>query len=138
MKDCIFCQIVLGKVPAEIVYENEIATAFLDINPVNEGHLLLIPKDHFPSFIETPDTIISSLFLIAKKIIPRLKMVTGADFIALTIIGTDVPHFHIHLIPRFYNDGLAGFWPTKKYEDEKKIRDLGQKIKDSLLKLSSN
>jgi len=60
-----------------------------------------------------------------------LKNVTAADYVALSVIGIDVPHFHIHLIPRYFNDGLASFWPTKEYK-EGEMSEVAEKIKQSL------
>lgn len=132
--DCIFCKIVDKKIPAEIIHEDNHSISFLDINPVNEGHLLIIPKDHFPQMTETPDELMEKLFLKAKNLMPVLKKVLEADFVTLTVVGTDVLHFHIHLIPRFSKDGLAGFWPSKKYESEERMAEISQKIKMGLEK----
>ncbi len=130
MSDCIFCKIVAGQIPAAKIYEDSRVLAFLDINPVNQGHVLLIPKEHFPTIVDTPDELVGYIFSKAKVLMPAIKAATDADFVAITIIGTDVPHFHVHLIPRRHNDGLTGFWPTKKYTgDDMKIT--AEKIKNS-------
>jgi len=129
---CIFCKIIKKEIPAEIVYDDSEAVGFLDINPVNEGHLLLIPKEHHESMSATPDDLVGKLFTTAKHIMPKLKEATKADFIAVTVVGTDVPHFHIHLVPRKKDDGLAGFWPTKKYESDEELKLIGEKIRNSL------
>ncbi|HTW96808.1 MAG TPA: HIT family protein [Candidatus Methylomirabilis sp.] len=112
---CIFCQIVAGEIPADKIYEDEKCLAFLDIHPVNPGHALLIPKAHYQMMVDTPDDLIAYLFVKAKKLMPKIKKATGADYVSLSVVGVDVPHFHIHLIPRRFDDGLAGFWPTKTY-----------------------
>jgi histidine triad (HIT) family protein len=89
----------------------------LDINPVNPGHVLLIPKGHFPTMAETPDDLTAYLYVKAKELMSKIKIAMKADFVVLSVVGTDVPHFHIHLIPRYFSDGLAGFWPAKKYQE---------------------
>ncbi|MFH0874108.1 MAG: HIT family protein [Candidatus Komeilibacteria bacterium] len=116
MTDCLFCSIVSGTIPANKVYEDEQALAFLDIKPVHPGHVLLIPKQHHAQLAETPDTLLAQLFIKAKKLLPAIKLATGADFVVVNVVGTDVPHFHIHLIPRYFNDGFKG-WPTTAYQE---------------------
>lgn len=132
MDNCIFCKIVRGKIPSEKVFEDDVSIAFLDINPVNDGHTLIIPKEHFAQMTETPDELVGKLYVNAKKLIPAVKQGTNADFVALTVIGTDVPHFHIHLIPRHSKDGLAGFWPTKKYDRTEHMKEVGEKIRKAI------
>jgi histidine triad (HIT) family protein len=126
---CIFCKIITKEIPAEIVHEDEFSLSFLDINPVNYGHLLVIPKEHYVSIANTPDELVGKLFIRAKELMSAVQKGTGADFVALSIVGVDVPHFHIHLVPRFRNDGLAGFWPTKKYSPRDKITTTAEEIK---------
>jgi histidine triad (HIT) family protein len=112
---CIFCRIVAGEIPAAKVYEDDKCLAFLDIRPVAPGHALLIPKEHFSSMVETPDDLVAYLYVKAKELMPKIKKSMGADYVSISVVGTEVPHFHIHLIPRRFNDGLAGFWPTGEY-----------------------
>jgi len=131
---CVFCKIAEKQIPASIVFEDNISIAFLDINPVSDGHILLIPKSHYTQLSETPDDLVGELFKRIKYIMSKLKEAMNADFVAMTVVGTDVPHLHIHLIPRKENDGLAGFWPTKKYESEHKKIEVSEKIKSSLEK----
>ncbi len=133
-EDCIFCKIIDKKIPAEIVYENDTILAFLDINPVNEGHTLIIPKDHYPQMTDVPSETLGEIFGYAKEMMSKIKEAVNADFVALTVVGTDVSHFHIHLVPRMNNDGLAGFWPTKKYESDEKKKEVGEKIRRQLEK----
>jgi len=115
--ECIFCKIVAGEIPSYKIYEDDKMLAFLDINPVTSGHTLLIPKEHFQAMVDTPDELISHLYIRAKKLIKAIKKAMNADYVVVSVVGVDVPHFHIHLIPRNFNDGLAGSWPTKKYEE---------------------
>lgn len=131
MESCIFCSIVKGKIPAAKVYEDEQILAFLDINPVNHGHVLVIPKEHHEVMTETPDSVLADMFVKSKKLMGAVKEAMQADFVAVSVVGTDVPHFHIHLIPRHKGDGLAGFWPTKKY-GEKEMSAVAEKIRASL------
>jgi len=133
--DCIFCKIVRKEIPATIVHEDEISLSFLDINPVAEGHLLVIPKDHHENILSTPDELVKELFLKAKNLMPAVKEGSESEYVAISVVGTDVPHFHIHLIPRSYNDGLKGFWPSKKYESLDRMNELRDKIKSFISSL---
>jgi len=113
--DCIFCKIIKGEIPSAKVYEDDKILAFLDINPVNYGHTLIIPKEHHQMMPDVPDELLAYCYVKAKELMIRMKPALEADYITVSVVGLDVPHFHIHLIPRYYDDGLAGFWPTKKY-----------------------
>ena len=129
MSDCIFCKIVAGEIPSAKVYEDEKFLAFLDINPVNFGHTLLITKEHFENIEKISEELTAEIFGVARKILPKIKKASGSDFVALLVVGVEVPHFHIHLIPRYLNDGLENFWPTKKYV-EGDLENMTQKIRD--------
>jgi histidine triad (HIT) family protein len=131
--NCIFCKIVRKEIPAEVVSEDESSISFLDINPVNVGHLLVIPKEHHENMIATPDDLVQKLFLKSKILMQAVKEGTGADYVIVSVVGIDVPHFHIHLIPRFNNDNLKG-WATKKYENDEKMHEVGEKIKKEINK----
>ncbi len=136
MKNCVFCEIIRKKIPAEIVYEDQEILSFLDIKPVNPGHILVIPKEHYQNMISTPDEIISAIFRKSKELMGALKKSLGSDFVALSVVGNEVPHFHVHLIPRHNKDGLANFWPTKesKEEDRSKIAEkIKREIKSGLV-----
>ena len=100
MENCIFCKIVKGEIPAEKTYEDEKVLAFLDINPKAPNHTLLIPKEHYVWFEEVPDNISDHLFRIAKQIAKDMKKDPAIGYVQLGIVGKDVPHAHIHLIPQ--------------------------------------
>ncbi len=130
-KDCVFCKIVKGEISAEKIYEDDYVLAFLDINPVNHGHLLEIPKEHYQWMYDVPDDLLSKIFIESKKLMKAIKDVFNADYIAESVIGIDVPHFHVHLIPRYFDDGMQNFWPTKKYA-KGKDKEIAEKIKNAL------
>jgi histidine triad (HIT) family protein len=117
MENCIFCKIVSGEMPAFKIYEDDKILAFLDINPVNFGHTLVIPKEHFEMMVDTPDEMLAYVFKQVNRLMKTIKGAMKADYVALAVTGVDVAHFHVHLIPRYYDDGLASFWPTKQYGD---------------------
>ena len=97
--NCIFCKIAKHEIPANIVYEDDNFVAFLDIQPSAIGHTLLVPKVHVTWWLDLNDNQTKNIFTKAKVVAKTLKEVTGSDFVRLNIVGTDVPHLHLHLIP---------------------------------------
>lgn len=97
--DCIFCKIVNKEIYSEIVFEDEHTIAFLDIHPKSPGHTLLIPKEHYQWFTDIPEDLNTILFRNARKLAQNLKEKYEADYVRLGIVGIDIPHAHIHLIP---------------------------------------
>jgi len=135
MPDCIFCRIISGELPSLKVYEDDYIFSFLDINPINPGHTLVIPKNHHHDMISTPDDLVSKLWLAAKKISIAVKTVTNADGINFGVnngeaAGQDVLHIHIHIIPRFKHDDFTN-WPTKKF-NQTEAKNIAEQIKNKL------
>lgn len=128
MDNCIFCKIAAKQIPSQIIYEDDEVMAFLDINPINFGHTLIIPKEHFADILETPDDLMCKCFLKAKELAPKVIKAVKADYFHLSVAGQDVAHFHVHIIPRLCNDGLET-WPPKKTNNEEL-----NKIKEEILK----
>ena len=116
MEPCVFCKIANGEIPSSKVYEDANFVAFLDIHPVSNGHLLIIPKQHIIWMQDADDNTIAGIFKLAIKLMRALKAGVNCDYVMISIVGKDVPHFHIHLIPRNLNDGQPQF-PTKEYKD---------------------
>ena len=119
--DCIFCKIVAGEIPAFKVYEDDDILAFLDITPVNSGHTLVIPKQHYASLLELPDELLCRLAQAVKKIAPAVLAGVNSDGFNLglnngPVSGQLVPHFHWHIMPRFDGDGFE-LWHGHKYAD---------------------
>lgn len=104
MENCIFCKIARGEIPVQKVFENKSLVAFPDTHPKAPGHILLIPKAHYQWFQDLPDDLYDELFRTAKILAKKLKEEQKADYIHLSIVGKDIPHAHIHLIPRTLND----------------------------------
>jgi histidine triad (HIT) family protein len=118
MKNCIFCKIAKGEVPCDKIYEDKSFMVFLDIQPVSHGHILIIPKKHFVWMQDVDDETISEIFKLTKKVMLAIKKGLGCDFVQVSVVGNEVPHFHIHLIPRFINDHLHQYsFPRGKYKD---------------------
>lgn len=123
-EQCIFCQIIDNKVPAKKVYSDEIVTAVLDINPLNLGHTLLLPNEHFFVMPQTPQKIIGHMFKVAKKlsnaILKGLSATGTTVFVANgEAAGQRQPgHLMIHIIPRFDNDDAKINLPEKEFNEE--------------------
>lgn len=135
MKDCLFCKIIKGEVSANKIYENDKVVVFLDINPVNLGHNLVVSKEHYKDFLSAPDEVLKEMIITMKKI---AKAMTGAlDLEGFNIeqnngsvAGQVIPHLHFHIIPRYKDDGLR-HWQGKKYK-EGEIKKVAEKIKNYL------
>ena len=121
MNDCLFCKIVKGEIPSYTVYEDEKVKVFLDINPNNDGHLLVIPKEHKANLYEIDDeTLLYMLNIIRTKLATLLKDKLAIDGLTITQnndYGQEVKHFHIHVIPRYKNDKFPLASNCSKVED---------------------
>ncbi len=118
MDDCIFCKIAEGKIPCEKIYEDNEFIAFADVNPVAEGHTIVIPKKHFKDIFDLPDELIGKINLVCKKVANLLKEKFNAN--AVNIINASgkaaqqsVFHIHYHVIPRRENDKLDLWFHSK-------------------------
>jgi len=127
MENCIFCKIIAGEIPADKIYEDDKILAFLDINPVMPGHVLIIPREHYAMMLDVPDELLGYCFIKAKELMIKTKKAMEVDYISVSVSGIDIPHFHIHLIPRKFNDELPG-WPTKTYAEDE-MQKIAEKIK---------
>jgi len=99
MEDCLFCKIIKGEILSYKIWEDENFFAFLDINPINPGHIILVSKSHLNYIFDLEEPLYSEIFKTAKKLSEPLKKATGAKRIALAIEGFVIPHIHIHLVP---------------------------------------
>lgn len=106
--DCVFCH--KEKIATDIIYEDELVMAFMDMEPINEGHVLLIPKKHYLDVDEIPDEVLSHLMIISKKIVSALKEMYKPDGYSIMQNGgkfNDVGHYHLHIFPRYIGDGFG-------------------------------
>lgn len=115
MQDCVFCKIVQGQVPCYKVYEDELFLAFLDIFPHTKGHTLLIPKDHHRWVYDVPQ--FGKYWEAAKKVTDKILSTLHPQFVSYLTYGLDVPHAHIHLIPR-YTGGTKEMAQTVKLDKD--------------------
>lgn len=127
-EECVFCAIVNKKIPAKIVCEDENFLAFLDIRPLNPGNSLLIPKQHCRWVYDVPN--FGEYWEAAKKIGLATMKALGAFSISYATLGFEVQHAHIRIIPRFENDGHAGFidWSNVKQISEEEMEKIAEKI----------
>ena len=135
-KQCIFCQIISGKVQSKKIYEDEDSIAILDINPANPGHLLLLPKEHYSIMPQLPEEQITHIFSVAKMLSNSLLRgieAQGTNIIVANGVeaGQRAQHFMIHLIPRKDNDGLKFELPQNTI-DEKTLDNAADKISKAL------
>lgn len=119
--NCVFCKIVAVEIPAAVVYENQSIIAFLDVNPLADGHLLVVPREHFCGLVEMSMESCSNLFACIPTLGRALMKVMQVDgFNVLVnegrVAGQVVPHVHCHLIPRAPVDHLGYRWEAKTYE----------------------
>ena len=121
MNDCIFCKIIKGELPSSTIYEDDLIKVIMNINPSTNGHLLILPKEHYVNIMDIKPEIVSHSIEKTRDIIyPLLKEKLNCE--GLTIaknneLGQEIRHFHIHLIPRYPNDGADISYSNNNVED---------------------
>lgn len=135
-EDCIFCKIIAGEIPSFKLYEDDATFAFMDINPANDGHALVIPKEHAKDLHAVSDEAISNTVIAAKKIASAVARTVAPGGINLVqcngeAAGQSVFHFHMHVLPRRDGDQLKMNWGLAP-GDMDAIGKLAEKIKENL------
>lgn len=133
---CLFCKIICKEIPSSIFYEDAFSIAMLDINPVNIGHSLLLPKKHYENIFDLPKELAAKLSVVSKKLAMAIKESLNADGINITsnnglAAGQLVFHAHTHIIPRYVGDGFANWKGKRKYNDGE-AAEVAEKIKSKL------
>ena len=124
--DCIFCKLANGDIPTNTIYEDADFRVILDAAPATRGHALILPKDHFANLYELDENVAASAMKLAKKMVAHMTEKLHCDGFNLVqnngeCAGQTVFHFHMHLIPRYENDGAKIAWkPTNPAEEEQK------------------
>jgi len=136
-ESCLFCDIAARRVGASVVYEDNKVMAFLDINPLALGHVLLITKVHCETLFDVPEKTFSALFSAAQKIAVAQTSVLGAEGVnwlqnSGKAAGQEIFHFHIHLIPRMVDDGVGWSWKPSPYEIPEERDQLANQLSESL------
>lgn len=121
--DCLFCKIVGGALPAARVLETDQAVAFLDIHPVNPGHVLLLPKAHHATLSELPDDLAAALAAQLPRLCRAVRTATHADGLNIVVnhgavAGQTIDHVHWHIIPRHARDAVNWPWPHINYQGD--------------------
>jgi diadenosine tetraphosphate (Ap4A) HIT family hydrolase len=140
MGTCVFCDIIAGKAPASVVYQDERCVAFMDIRPINPGHLLVVPRYHAASLAELPPDIGGHIFQIGQKLDEALRQ-SGLKCEGVNLVladgaaaGQEIFHVHLHVLPRFRGDGFG--WKinpaTLLRPGHEKLEENAQKIRQSL------
>ncbi len=136
MDSCVFCRIVAGELPASKVFEDEATIAFMDLQSVNPGHLLVVVKPHRANIYELDDELAAAVFRTTTRMAKALKAVTGCQGVTLFQANEKagaqtVFHFHIHVLPRWEHDGLALAWPAKNPPREA-LEEMAGKLRAAL------
>ncbi len=135
MSDCIFCRIAAGKLPAAVVLDTPRVLAFLDIAPVHYGHTLIIPKEHYQNLLDLPDDLWQEMGRVARQVAQALQKTLYARGFNLGMnnfeaAGQVVFHAHLHVIPRYQNDGLLLF-PQGTYPPGD-LEKVGQRLREAM------
>ncbi len=116
--DCVFCKIVAGEIPSARVYESDRAVAFLDIQPVNKGHLLVVARSHHPTLADLPDELAAHVGSLLPRLCRAVRDATGVEGYNVIVnngraAGQTIGHVHWHLIPRSIDDDVHWPWPHR-------------------------
>jgi histidine triad (HIT) family protein len=135
MEQCVFCKVSRGELPSYTVYESEIAFAFLDLQPCVEGHTMIIPKHHATTLLDVPREDLGALFFAVQEVAALLKERLQAEGFTIGInhgqaSGAVVEHLHIHMIPRYQDDGGGSIHSVVRQDDQAPLDKVLQKIKN--------
>ena len=135
-KDCIFCKIANGEIPAATLYEDENFRVILDLGPASKGHALILPKFHAANIYELPDEMAAKAMILAKKMATAMTEALKCDGFNIVqnngeCAGQTVFHFHMHLIPRYKGDNVGITWNPGELTDEDK-EEILSKVKAQL------
>ncbi|WP_232677631.1 HIT family protein [Nocardioides sp. R-C-SC26] len=133
---CVFCQIVAGETPADVVLDEPDLLGFLDQRPVFKGHVLLVPRRHVVTLPELPAELRDPFLAAAQRLATAVVDALGAQgsFVAINnVVSQSVPHLHLHVVPRTKGDGLRGFfWPRQKYDDLAERSHYAERLRSAL------
>jgi len=135
--DCIFCKIVSGEIPSVKVYEDDRVFAFMDINPINEGHLLIVPKAHAATIHEIAEADFLAVMSATHKLAAAVKKALNPDGINLLQLNGKaanqvVPHLHVHIVPRWFGDGVTVSQWELVAGDMEKIQGVAERVRGEM------
>ncbi|MBW1980101.1 MAG: HIT family protein [Deltaproteobacteria bacterium] len=136
MPDCIFCQIVDGKIPSAKIKESDTVLAFLDINPVSKGHCLVIPKAHYATFADIPADVLTDMGKTLQQIGTAVEKVLGNEGYNVLLnngraAGQLIDHAHFHIVPRNTGDGVME-WPEVHPYSEGEMENIRQALAEAV------
>jgi diadenosine tetraphosphate (Ap4A) HIT family hydrolase len=119
---CVFCEIIRGTSPVSWVYQDDTVVAFMDVQPITQGHMLVMPREHAVLITDINETAAMRTFRIARKLAEVARHTLGASGVNILVMDgeaayQDVPHFHVHVIPRYPRDGFGLTFPPS-YENK--------------------
>ena len=133
---CVFCAIIAGEAPAQVVLDDDRCLAFLDTRPLFPGHTLLVPRAHHETLVDLPPELVEPLFANARRLASAVEAGLGAvgSFVAINNrVSQSVPHLHVHVVPRTPKDGLRGFfWPRTRYDDDDHAAGVAARLREAL------
>jgi histidine triad (HIT) family protein len=134
---CIFCRIIAGEIPTIKIYEDDYTIAFMDKAPFNIGHVLVLPKEHYYFLTNMKDKDVGYLFSTVSMLAKAVFRVTDAEGLNIAqsngdAASQDIPHVHVHVIPRFKGDSRTGFFPKRKQLNNKELEKTAIRIKEAL------
>ncbi|MGL5751749.1 MAG: HIT family protein [Paraclostridium sp.] len=131
--ECVFCKIIERKEPAHIVYEDEGICCFLDIDPINEGHVLIVPKKHCCNVDEVEDETLLNIMKLSKVITKSMKEIYNCDGYTMMQNGgvfADFGHYHMHVFPRYIDDEFG--WKCRELENANDLGEVKEKLKSEI------
>jgi histidine triad (HIT) family protein len=128
MQDSIFTKIIKGEIPCHKVYEDALTFAFLDIHPAVEGHVLVIPKRQVEFLWDLDDADYNAVMATSKKLALHLRTVMNVPYVGVKVVGVDVPHAHVHLLPFTTSDEYSRHGDMDAEADHAKLAELAAKL----------
>ena len=136
MAGCVFCAVVAGEEPAQIVLDEPEVVGFLDARPVFPGHVLVVPRRHRDTMLDLDDDEIATLFSAARRVARAVEdgLGSGGSWVSVNnTVSQSVPHVHVHVVPRTKGDGLRGFfWPRSRYASDAEAAAVAAKLRDAI------
>lgn len=137
MADCIFCEIISGEIDAYTIFENDHALAFLDANPLVDGHTVVVPKKHVERFSDMPREVIGGTFSAVRDVNKAILVGLDADGANVGLndgeaAGQAIPHTHIHVIPRYSGDGGGSLHSIVSGEASEELKKVAERLKSAI------
>ncbi len=136
-KPCIFCSIIAGQEPCVQIHHENGFLVLMDKYPINPGHALVMPTKHYETLLQMPPAEVGKLYSLVPRIAKAIISAVKADGFNVgqnngTAANQIVPHVHVHIVPRFYDDSPDGKWPSRRVASHEDIAEIAQKIKEMI------